>query len=157
MWPCQEMSGHFPPHLVREHNEAIRRGPSASRSSARVLVLLADRADWPTIRLGLAILGNNRRMSPMRTLVTGGAGFIGSHLVARLLQRGDDVVILDSLEDQVHKGTKPLLPADVELIVGDVADHALADRALGKWTASCTLPPSWVWGSRCTRSIATSG
>ena len=68
----------------------------------------------------------------MRTLVTGGAGFIGSHLVSRLLEFGDDVVVLDSLEDQVHKGAKPSLPADVELIVGDVADRPLVDRALGK-------------------------
>ena len=40
----------------------------------------------------------------MRTLVTGGAGFIGSHSCRRLLERGDDVVVLDSLEEQVHDG-----------------------------------------------------
>lgn len=66
----------------------------------------------------------------MRTLVTGGAGFIGSHVVRALVERGDEVVVLDSLEEQVHGSTEPDLPSSVELIVGDVGDVALADRAL---------------------------
>lgn len=66
----------------------------------------------------------------MKTLVTGGAGFIGSHLVRELVARGDSVVVLDSLEEQVHGGAEPDLPASVELIVGDVGDAELADRAL---------------------------
>jgi dTDP-L-rhamnose 4-epimerase len=66
----------------------------------------------------------------MKTLVTGGAGFIGSHLVRSLVERGDEVVVLDSLEPQVHGGTPPDLPASVELIVGDVGDADAADRAL---------------------------
>ena len=33
----------------------------------------------------------------MRSLVTGGAGFIGSHLIDRLVERGDDVIVLDNL------------------------------------------------------------
>jgi len=66
----------------------------------------------------------------MRTLVTGGAGFIGTHLVRELVQRGEEVVVLDSLEEQVHSGIEPTLPASVELIVGDVGDAAAADRAL---------------------------
>jgi dTDP-L-rhamnose 4-epimerase len=66
----------------------------------------------------------------MRTLVTGGAGFIGSHLVRELARRGDEVVILDSLEPQVHGDTPPEVPAGVELIVGDVGDTEAADRAL---------------------------
>ncbi|HYM53830.1 MAG TPA: NAD-dependent epimerase/dehydratase family protein [Solirubrobacteraceae bacterium] len=66
----------------------------------------------------------------MRTLVTGGAGFIGSHLVKALVRRGDQVVILDSLEDQVHGGAKPDLPESAELIVGDVGDPSATDRAL---------------------------
>ena len=68
----------------------------------------------------------------MRTLVTGGAGFIGSHLVGRLLEEGDDVVVLDSLEEQVHGAAPPSLPADVELLVGDVGDAALSDKALSR-------------------------
>ncbi|HUH81162.1 MAG TPA: NAD-dependent epimerase/dehydratase family protein [Solirubrobacteraceae bacterium] len=66
----------------------------------------------------------------MRTLVTGGAGFIGSHLVASLLGEGHEVVVLDSLEEQVHQGVDPQLPAEVELIRGDVGDPECAGRAL---------------------------
>jgi dTDP-L-rhamnose 4-epimerase len=66
----------------------------------------------------------------MRTLVTGGAGFIGTHLVRELVARGDEVVVLDSLEEQVHGGREPDLPESVRLIVGNVGDVACADRAL---------------------------
>ncbi|MBW3653736.1 MAG: NAD-dependent epimerase/dehydratase family protein [Actinobacteria bacterium] len=66
----------------------------------------------------------------MRTLVTGGAGFIGTHLVGELLERGDEVVVLDSLEEQVHGGQQPALPRDVEFIHGDCGDPEACDRAL---------------------------
>ena len=66
----------------------------------------------------------------MKTLVTGGCGFIGTHLVRSLVERGDDVVVLDSLETQVHGAAPADLPDSVELIVGNVGDAALADQAL---------------------------
>jgi dTDP-L-rhamnose 4-epimerase len=68
----------------------------------------------------------------MRTLVTGGAGFIGSHLVRRLVADGNDVVVLDSLEPQVHGGRSPELPAEVVFLEGDAGDAAVVDRALAE-------------------------
>ena len=55
----------------------------------------------------------------MRILVSGGAGFIGSHFVKRLLREGDDVVVLDKL---TYSGNRANLPDDVELIEGDIAE-----------------------------------
>jgi UDP-glucose 4-epimerase len=56
-------------------------------------------------------------------LVTGGAGFIGSHVVDRLKEIGADVVVADDLS----AGSTANLPADVRLERLDVVDHALAD------------------------------
>jgi dTDP-L-rhamnose 4-epimerase len=69
----------------------------------------------------------------MRVLVTGGAGFIGSHTVDHLLDRGHTVRILDALIPQVHGkgGGKPdYLTPRVELVVGRVEDRAMVERAL---------------------------
>src|SRR5947207_6835371 len=55
----------------------------------------------------------------MRILVSGGAGFIGSHFVKRLLRAGDEVVVLDKL---TYSGNRANLPDDVELHVGDIAE-----------------------------------
>jgi dTDP-L-rhamnose 4-epimerase len=68
----------------------------------------------------------------MRVLITGGAGFIGSHLADRLLAEGYEVRALDNLDPQVHSNGQPpdYLDAAVELQVGDVRDHAAVARAL---------------------------
>ncbi len=67
-----------------------------------------------------------------RILVTGGAGFIGSHLADALLQRGYRVRALDSLEDQVHgvDGRPDYLSGEVELAVGDIRDREALREAL---------------------------
>ena len=54
----------------------------------------------------------------MRILVSGGAGFIGSHFAKRLRSAGDEVVVLDKL---TYSGNRANLPEDVELHVGDIA------------------------------------
>ena len=69
---------------------------------------------------------------PETVLITGGAGFIGSHLADELLAHGCRVRVLDSLVDQVHEGADrpPYLAEDVELHVGDVRDRDALDAAL---------------------------
>jgi dTDP-glucose 4,6-dehydratase len=63
----------------------------------------------------------------MRVLVTGGAGFIGSHFAKRLASAGDDVVVLDKL---TYSGNRANLEgADVELVVGDICDADAVARA----------------------------
>src|SRR3954468_22603175 len=72
-----------------------------------------------------------RRMAES-VLITGGGGFIGSHLADELLARGYRVRALDALVDQVHAGAdRPdYLDPDVELVVGDVRDPDAVRRAL---------------------------
>lgn len=68
-----------------------------------------------------------------RILITGGAGFIGSHLADELLGEGHDVRVLDSLIPQVHgpDAARPsYLDPAVELLVGDVRDPQAVRRAL---------------------------
>ena len=63
----------------------------------------------------------------MKILVTGGAGFIGSHIVEYLVQRGDDVTILDNL----HSGKMQNLPKinnDTNFVNGDIRDYELLER-----------------------------
>src|SRR3954466_11891542 len=72
-------------------------------------------------------------MGSRRILITGGAGFIGSHLADELLACGHRVRALDCLTEQVH-GTSRERPSylskDVELIAGDVRDPELVRRSL---------------------------
>jgi dTDP-L-rhamnose 4-epimerase len=67
-----------------------------------------------------------------KILITGGAGFIGSHLADELLAHEYDVRVLDTMIEQVHEGAaRPdYLAADVELVRGDVRDPEAVRRAL---------------------------
>jgi dTDP-L-rhamnose 4-epimerase len=78
------------------------------------------------------VLAEVASAAAMRVLITGGAGFIGSHLADRLLADGHEVRALDNLDRQVHTdGERPeYLAPDVELQVGDVRDREVVRRAL---------------------------
>ena len=71
-------------------------------------------------------------MADEHVLITGGAGFIGSHVANALLECGYRVRALDNLLPQVHgESRRPeYLHPDVDLVAGDVRDPAAVDRAL---------------------------
>jgi UDP-glucose 4-epimerase len=64
----------------------------------------------------------------MAVLVTGGAGYIGSHMVHALVDRGETVVVVDDLST----GYEAVLPAEARLVVGDIGDEALIDRVIAE-------------------------
>ena len=64
----------------------------------------------------------------MRVLITGGAGFVGSHLVDALLARGDQVVVLDDLSTGRHDNIRAHLGnPDFEFVMGSINNDALVD------------------------------
>lgn len=73
----------------------------------------------------------------MRVLITGGAGFIGSHIALKLIEKGYDVTVLDNLLDQIHgtypDKTSPLycsIKEKVRFVKGDVCDKGVLENAL---------------------------
>ena len=67
----------------------------------------------------------------MRILITGGAGFIGSHTTDALIEEGHSVRILDNLQKTVHpKGTPDYVNPDAEFMQGDVRDKRTWEKAL---------------------------
>ncbi len=65
----------------------------------------------------------------MTVLVTGGAGYIGSHMVLALIDAGEDVVVLDDLST----GVETAVPAHVTLVRGDVADAGLVSEVVARY------------------------
>ena len=64
-----------------------------------------------------------------RFLVTGGAGYVGSHLVRALVARGDEVVVLDNL----RQGHRAAVPATVEFVEAELADRARVAAVFANW------------------------
>jgi UDP-glucose 4-epimerase len=65
----------------------------------------------------------------MAVLVTGGAGYIGSHMVLALVDAGEDVVVLDNLST----GFQACVHPQARLVVGDVSDAALVQKIVGDY------------------------
>jgi dTDP-glucose 4,6-dehydratase len=84
----------------------------------------------------------------MRVLVTGGAGFIGSHFVKRLLRGGDEAVVLDKL---TYSGNRANLPADVEFHEGDIA----ASEDVARAARGCDAIVNFAAETHVDRSILT--
>jgi UDP-glucose 4-epimerase len=70
--------------------------------------------------------GRAAKETSMRVLVTGAAGFIGSHVAAALLERGDEVAVLDDLSN----GRREHVPEGAVFVQGDVRAEADVERAL---------------------------
>jgi len=68
----------------------------------------------------------------MRVLVTGAAGFIGSHIADALVARGDEVVVLDDLSN----GVEDNVPSGATFVRGDVRDVAAVDRAFAAFSGT---------------------
>lgn len=69
-------------------------------------------------------------MIHLRALVTGGAGFIGSHIAEALLARGDYVCVLDNLDPRVHEDAVPTQSGDIHFVHGDILSPSALRYAL---------------------------
>ncbi len=65
-----------------------------------------------------------------KVLVSGGAGFIGSHLVDALVGRGDEVLVVDDLDPTAHQGKPDYLNPKARYLFGDIGDPKVLDEAL---------------------------
>lgn len=87
----------------------------------------------------------------MRVLITGGAGFVGSHFADRLLARGDDVLVIDNYATG-RRDNLPESAPGLRVIEGDIAATAVVDRAFGDFgpdvvvhaAASYKDPSDWA-------------
>ena len=87
----------------------------------------------------------------MKILITGGAGFIGSHLADRLLDRSDDVLVIDNYATG-RRDNLPESAPGLSVVEGDIADRGLVDRLFAEFqpevvvhaAASYKDPDDWA-------------
>ncbi|CAN7387324.1 UDP-glucose 4-epimerase GalE [Phenylobacterium sp. LjRoot225] len=71
----------------------------------------------------------------MTALVTGGAGYIGSHMALALLERGEDVVVLDNLST----GVRDLVPVEARFVHGNVGNRSLVGKLITEQGIDCVF------------------
>ena len=76
----------------------------------------------------------------MTVLVTGGAEYIGSHMVHALVESGESVVVLDNLST----GFKWAIPKDVQLVIGEMMRWSLASSRSTRYPPS-SISPHRAW------------
>ena len=89
----------------------------------------------------------------MRVLVTGGAGFIGSHLCGRLLDRGDQVAAIDNFdpfypERIKRRALEPLLSRGLRVFQADIRDAEAVEQAFGEAAPECIVHLAALAGVR---------
>ena len=104
----------------------VRGATDTALSTATIPALLAETAArWPDRPAAVPIRAREQGRKLMRVLVTGGAGFIGSHVVDALLAAGHEPAALDDLSS----GSRENLPAGVRLFEADIRDAAAVAAA----------------------------
>jgi nucleoside-diphosphate-sugar epimerase len=89
----------------------------------------------------------------MRVLVTGGTGFVGSHTVAALIEKGHDLRLLVRSPDRIAPALEPLGVQKVDSIVGDITDPEAVERAMDGCEAVLHAAAVYTLDSRAAKRI----